>query len=173
MVSEWPQMAPRWPMMTSRWSKDRLSGPQDCPKTAQHRPLGPFWVTLWPFWGQFGANLVQFWAILASRCTPETKVSFFRWFSNDFKVTFERSGGHVGSILDPLGAILGPCWAILRPFVSRHRLAKSVANRRRDSTRAFLGLPCAILGPLWVPRRFGIAPRWSQDGQRWPQDGQR
>ena len=168
-------MAPRWPMMTRRWSKEGLSGPQDGLKMAQHRPLGQAGVNVGPFWGQFGANLVLFSAILVSTCTPEAKISVFPWFSNDFKVSFELLLGHVGSILAQLGATLDHFVALLGHLGALwvpHLLAKFVANRRRDARKGFSGLPCAILGS-WVLRGFDIVPRWSQDCQKWPQNGQR
>ena len=147
MVSRWPKMAPRWPKMTRRWSKEGLSGPQDGLKMAQHRPLGQAGVISGPFWGQFGANLVPFSAILVSTCTSEATISFFPWFSNDFKVAFEPFLGHVGSILAQLGATLDQFVVLLGHLGGlwvTHRLAKFGANRRRDERRAFPGLPCAI-----------------------------
>ena len=74
MVSRWLKMAPTWPKVTRRWPNHGLSRPQDDPKMAQHKPLGPTWVIFGPFLGHFGANLVPLWAINASTCTPEAKI---------------------------------------------------------------------------------------------------
>ena len=146
MVSRWPKMAPTWPEMTRRWPKHGLSGPQDGPKMAQHRPLGQVGVISGPFWSQFGANLVLLSAILVSTCTPEANILFFPLCST----------AHFAALLGHLGALWVP-----------HRLAKFVANQRRDARKAFPGLPCSIQGPSWAPRRFDIVPSWFQDGQTW------
>ena len=80
---------------------------------------------------------MSFWAILVSTCTSEAKILVSPWLSNDFKVTFEPSWGHVGSIFAILGATLGHFGALLADLGASWVF---VVNRRRDSRKAFLGL---------------------------------
>ena len=82
--------------MASRWPKMKLIGPQDGPKKVQHRPLGPSWVILGPFWCQFRANFFE-----------KQKFKFSHVFLNDCLVPAWLSGGYVAAIMVRLGAMLG------------------------------------------------------------------
>ena len=147
--------------------------------------LGSCWGHFGSSWGQFGANLVPFRAILVSRCTPEAEILIFHGFSNDFKVTFEPSWGHVGSILAHLGAILGHLGALsghLGVFCVPTPIGEICCQSTTRFNKGVLGATLRHLGAtlgakkIWhssqmVSRWPKMAPRWPKVTRRWRKDG--
>ena len=89
------------------------------------------------------------WAINASTCTPEAKIQFS--FSNDFKVTFEPSRGHVGSMLALLGATLGHFGALLGhlgAFMGSTPIGKICCQSASRFKKGVLGATLRHLGAL-------------------------
>ena len=83
------------------------------------------------------------------RCTPEANILIFPWFSNDFKVTFEPSWGHVGSILAHLGPLwgsVGPSWVLLGPTLIGKIGFQLTSKFKKGVLGATLRHPGALLG---------------------------
>ena len=157
--------------------------------------MAPRWLSigLWGHlglsWGHFGASSGPTWChfgpFWCRHALQKQKIEFSQWFSNDFKVTFEPSWGHVGSILAHLGAILGHLGALLGhlgvfcvPTPIGKICCQSASRFKKGVLGATLRHLGAILGAkkIWhssqmVSRWPKMAPRWPKVTRRWPKDG--
>ena len=104
-----------------------------------------------------GANLPPSWFVLAARCLPTAKMSIFPRVFNDFRARPDL-------ILGPLGAILGPSWALLGAILGHSgpipgpSWASKQAYNRCERYTAYFGVTLdlswghsgAILGSIGV-----------------------